>query len=153
MIKLLETCLIKGAAWAILKYKDGRTEKLFLGSNMITDSGENLLAKRLGGIAVDPIGYIAIGTDSTSPAETDTSLIAEVGRKGMDSGYPSVSGSSVTFRSTWTTLEPVGQPYTLRELGLFNAATGGVMLNRIIFDPISKTSEIELIVVVKITFE
>jgi len=153
MIKERKICSITGKTWAILKYKDGRKEKLFLGSNLITDSGENLLAKRIGGITADPIGFIAIGTGSASPAETDTGLVTEVGRKGMDSGFPSVSGSSITFQSTWTTTEPAGQPYTLRELGLFNAAAGGIMLNRIVFDPVSKTSEIELIVIVKITFE
>jgi len=153
MIKNRVSALIRSEVWAILKYKNGCTEELLLGSNLITNSGENLLAKRIGGITADPIGYIAIGTGSTSPAETDTALVTEVGRKGMDAGYPSVSESSITFQSTWPTTEPAGQPYTLRELGLFNAATGGVMLNRIVFDPISKTSDIELIVVVKITFE
>ncbi|MEM2849046.1 MAG: hypothetical protein QXI36_02080, partial [Candidatus Bathyarchaeia archaeon] len=101
--------------------------------NGLTNAGfaevAGLITADVGGTGWD---YIAIGTGTTTPSETDTALVNEVDRKGMDTGYPSVSGSTVTFQSTWTTSEPSGQPYAITELGLFTASSGGTMLNRIV---------------------
>lgn len=154
---LREASKVIGEAWLVLR-EFNRDNKLVKEEsthhyNLITNSGENLLANLLGGLSSSSIGYIAIGTGTTTPSETDTALSSEVDRKGMDTGYPAVSGSTVTFQSTWTTSEPSGQPYAITELGLFTASSGGTMLNRIVFSPVNKTSSVELTVIVRITFE
>jgi hypothetical protein len=48
-------------------------------------------------------------------------------RKGMDSTYPAVNGNQVTFR---TTFNGGDANFTWAEWGVFNAASGGTMLNR-----------------------
>jgi hypothetical protein len=47
----------------------------------------------------------------------------------MDSGYPQVSGNTVTYRATFGTGDA---NFAWNEWGLFNGATGGVMLNRVV---------------------
>jgi hypothetical protein len=40
----------------------------------------------------------------------------------------------------------------LREAGVFTAATGGVMYNRVVFDPVTKTTAFQLTLLWDITF-
>ena len=50
-------------------------------------------------------------------------------RKGMDATYPTIDAPVVTFR---TTVNPSEANFQWNEWGIFNAATGGVMLNRVV---------------------
>lgn len=50
-------------------------------------------------------------------------------RKGMDGDYPVVAPPVVTFRSTFS---PAEANFAWNEWAIFNAATGGVMLNRVV---------------------
>ena len=73
--------------------------------------------------------YLGVGDSTTSYANSQTDLQASSNktRKGMDSGYPSRSGSVITYRSTFATSDA---NYAWNEVGIFNAASGGQMLTR-----------------------
>lgn len=74
--------------------------------------------------------YIAVGSSSTTFAATQTQLVAQLatgGRRGMESGYPTASGNTMTFRSLFTTSDANGDWW---EWGVFNAASNGTMMNR-----------------------
>jgi hypothetical protein len=66
------------------------------------------------------------GTTAFSASQTDLQGTNKV-RKAMDSGYPTRSGTTMTFQSTFSGSEA---NFAWNEWGVFNAATGGVMLNR-----------------------
>lgn len=73
--------------------------------------------------------YIGAGDSSTAFAATQTDLQAATNklRKGMDATYPTQAGNVLTFRATFGTAEA---NYAWNEWGVFNAASGGTMLNR-----------------------
>lgn len=50
-------------------------------------------------------------------------------RKAMDVGYPQIVTPAITFKSTF---EPEEANFSWNEWGIFNAETGGVMLNRVV---------------------
>jgi hypothetical protein len=71
--------------------------------------------------------YIGVGSGSTAAAVTDTALQTQLMRKAMDGGYPTIAGNVLTFRATFATTDANG---AWNEWGVFNASTGGTMLNR-----------------------
>lgn len=68
------------------------------------------------------------GTAAFTTAQTDLQGSNKV-RKGMDGDYPTVAPPVVTFRSTFS---PAEANFAWNEWAIFNAATGGVMLNRVV---------------------
>ena len=114
---------------------------------MIVNSGKNLVRNWLAGDSVNPADYMAIGTGSTSPQPSDTALQNEVLRK--DASESKGGTGEVTYTITVGSSEANGND--LQEVGLFNASSGGTMLNRITFTKISKTSDIEVKFEIKIT--
>ncbi len=101
-----------------------------LGSNIVTNAGKAQLAL-LAGASGTPFTYLALGTSSTAPAATDTTLGAEI----TDTGLARVAAtvSRVTTSVTNDTLSLVGNwtasgVKALAELGMFNAASTGTML-------------------------
>lgn len=61
-------------------------------------------------------------------SQTDLQGASKV-RKAMDAGFPTVAAPVVTFKSTFA---PSEANFAWKEWGIFNAATGGTMLNRVI---------------------
>lgn len=72
--------------------------------------------------------YIGVGNGTTafSAAQTDLQGASKT-RKAMDATYPSRSGGTLTFRSTFGTSEG---NHAWEEWGVFNASSSGSMLNR-----------------------
>lgn len=76
--------------------------------NIILDTGANEMLKLIagtGGTAFSNANaYIFVGTDTTPENASQTSVIASGGNRAyakMDSGYPSVSGRQVIYRSSF----------------------------------------------------
>lgn len=88
------------------------------------------------------------GTTAFAVGQTDLAGASKL-RKGMDAGYPKVAGSAVTFRATFL---PAEANFAWNEWGIFNAATGGVMLNRTVETNGSKLSNQTWIQEVTINF-
>lgn len=82
--------------------------------------------------------HIGVGDslDVFSPDQTDL-LGDERLRIGMDTGYPVVSGNTITFRAT---AEEGQGNFDWNEIGIFNAAEEGVMLCRDVNPQGAKTS-------------
>lgn len=70
-------------------------------------------------------------------------------RKAMDAGYPTVAPPTVTFKSTFVQNEA---NFAWNEWGVFNADTGGVMLNRVVESNGTKQANQTWVLEVKITF-
>ena len=94
--------------------------------------------------------YIGVGNGATAFAASQTNLLgASTVRKGMDSGYPTIAPPVVTFKSTFAQGEA---NFTWAEWGIFNAANGGVMLNRAVEGNGTKQSNQTWVLEVAITF-
>lgn len=93
---------------------------------------------------------IGVGNGSTVFAVGQTDLVgASKLRKGMDSGYPAITAPKVTFKSTFNQSEA---NFAWNEWGIFNAASGGVMLNRVVESNGTKQSNQTWVLEVEITF-
>lgn len=128
--------------------------------NILTDrfmDGVGSDAFNAGGVNTRAFVYLAVGTGNTTPATTDIALVAEVARTTSNGGITDVlsSNSSPEYgyvRRTKIFTEAQANS-TLREIGYFNASSGGTLMNRTLFkdsagNPTSivKTSEDLLVV-------
>ena len=93
---------------------------------------------------------LGVGNGNTAFAVSQTDLQGTSKlRKAMDSGYPTVSGPTVTFKSTFL---PAEANFAWLEWGIFNAASGGTMLNRVVENNSTKLSNQTWILQVDVTF-
>ena len=133
--------------------RDRRRGSLVLwdeGHNLVTAVGLNLLRDRLRGASgVEALSHTAVGTGSTAPASGDTALQAEVFRDIFT--QVTVSAASMVIRYYLGPNDANGN--TLREAGLFNASSGGVLYARRLFaSAITKTIDLAVTIEWTLTF-
>lgn len=137
--------------------------------NRIVKSGRELVAKLFAGVSAGApptrVTHMAVGTNSTPPADNQTALGAErAPRKEIQAAdvtytefeEPVAGGGTVrrvraSLKAVFDFNEANGTD-ALREAGIFNAATGGVMYNRVVFDAVTKTTAFKLTLLWDITF-
>jgi len=100
-------------------------------STNITDAGLTYLAKLLAGTELAPI-YAAVGDDNTAWSASDTALGNEVYREEI--ARRKDDSKRISFQMDIAAGDASG--YVLREAGLFNAASGGTMLTRVLTSPV-----------------
>lgn len=99
----------------------------------ITDAGRNHLVQAGIGAAVTAFNnansHIGVGDSTTafSAAHTDLQAATNKVRVAMDATYPTGAANVITWRSTFGT---AAANWAWQEWGVFNAASGGTMLNR-----------------------
>ena len=99
----------------------------------LTDSGRDLISNLLVGTSaaafVNSSARIGVGDSAAAFSSSQTDLLASSNkiRKGMDPGFPTITGNALTFRATFNTSEA---NFAWQEWGVFNAASGPTMLNR-----------------------
>lgn len=98
----------------------------------LTNAGRDQIAATLVGEVASPFdnsnAYLGVGNGSGAFAATQTDLLgASKLRKGMEAGYPQRAGNVLTHRAVFGTSEA---NFAWEEWGLFNASSGGTMLNR-----------------------
>ncbi len=82
------------------------------------------------------ITHVAVGTDTTTPVEANTTLSGEVDR---NAEYSSVIGSSdLKSQVRFDTTDANG--YTFGKIGSFNAASSGTMYTENLVTPYAKTA-------------
>lgn len=122
--------------------------------NIITNAGKAQIAL-LAGASGTAFTYLAVGTSTTAVAATDTTLTAEI----VDTGLARAAGtvSRVTTTVTNDTLQVVytwtaSGSKTVEEVGLFNAASTGTMLNHALTTSKALTANDTLTATVQIKF-
>jgi hypothetical protein len=108
--------------------------------NLIVNGGLNLIAKRIYDDTAGIPAYLGIGTGTTAPTKLDTALETVLGDR-QETFYNNNENKTV-INATFG-IEYVG---SITEAGLFTAVTGGTMLSRTTFSPVSKTDEDVLVV-------
>jgi hypothetical protein len=102
--------------------------------NLVTNNGRNTMARLLAGTSTDTVNYLELGTGTTNPSASDTTLgtsdTATWKAIGASSVYASVYAM---FELTYGTSEAVG---TWTEMGLFAGATStpdsGALFSRVL---------------------
>lgn len=101
--------------------------------NLVVDSGKDFIASRMNGTSDDVMSHMAIGTGSTNPISTDTTLETELDRNAFDSA--TVTNNDIVFVTTYPAGDGTG---SITEAGVFNDATAGTMLCRTVFPVVTK---------------
>ena len=119
----------------------------------ITTAGVNYLAQAAIGAGTpfnNANAFIGVGDGSQafSASQTDLQGTNKV-RRPMDSNYPTVTPPVATFMATFPQNEA---NFAWNEWALFNASTGGVMLNRTVESNGTKQSNQTWVLEVSITF-
>ena len=96
--------------------------------------------------------YIAVGDSATVPTLLDTTMGNQLDRNAVT--LSTSSGASATFETFFTTSEPSAiATTTIREVGLFNAASAGTMaLHAQPVIPVSKQTNKTMLVTIIVTF-
>ena len=124
--------------------------------NSIVLSGRDLIAKLFVKEAIEPVSHVAVGTGTTPVQAADETLANEVFRKPITPIDPSqhiITTAENKRKVTITADLNFGEANdALTEAGLFNAASAGVMYNRVVFPPINKTADFKLTLIWEIIF-
>lgn len=119
----------------------------------LTTAGINFISQAVLGLGTpfnSENAYLGVGDSIGSFAANQIDLqgTSKV-RKPMDIGYPVIDAPVVTFKATYG---PSEANFDWNEWGVFNAATGGVMLNRVVESNGTKLSNQTWILEVSIAF-
>lgn len=98
----------------------------------LTNAGKVGIAKRINGVTQNAFTFIAIGSGSTAEAATQTALVTEV----TTNGGARAAGTATyvaNYIARLTKLFSFTGNVTLREVGIFDASSGGNMLMRHVY--------------------
>lgn len=119
---------IKGS-WVLKCFApDGKLKWKDKGGNLVVTTGLNHIADQLSDQGEAAMGWMAAGSDNTAPDAGDTTLNTELDRVALDS-KTQTGGNTVVYIATFGAGTATG---TWEEAGIFNAASSGVMLNRLL---------------------
>jgi hypothetical protein len=141
-------------------------------NNHIVTTGRELVATLFGGFTTPQptrITHMAIGTDPTPANDSNTRLgaqrdakpglprkqITDVSYETVDEAQPGTTTTVKRVRARLTAefdYDEANDGVALREAGTFTAATGGIMYNRVTFDPVTKTDAFKLTLIWDIVF-
>jgi hypothetical protein len=130
--------------------------------NRIVKTGRLLVAQMFGGVSdgsqLAKISHIGVGTGGDKPDDKQTTLVKERSpRRPVDKPtYSDLADRDtqrvkVSLTATFDYNDANG-PEPLQEAALFNAETGGVMYNRVTFDPVTKSNAFKLTLLWEVVF-
>lgn len=148
-MEVKQSLKVKGDVVLQVKSPNGVTRKVKI-PNLVGNYGTGHMATLLSAGVVTHVQFIALGTDATPEAVTDTTLGAELYRKTASVTLGTgADANKVTYEATWSAGSAAG---TLREAGLFNDASAGNMFSRTTFADLAIGPADTLIVTWTISF-
>jgi len=138
---MIEVTGLKGEFEVFLYDKEGTLKEYRKVKNLTVNAGFSAVCDMMGSGNVEPFTYCAIGTGTTAPDATDTSLESEVAR--VQGGYTKVSNTVWKNEATFGAGTGTG---AITESGLFNSSSSGTMLCRQTFAVINKGDNDTLVV-------
>ena len=118
----------------ILRDFEGRIKDQQAFPNLVVATGCALVASRLSDQTIAPPSHMAIGSGTVEPTKADTTLGSELHRNEFSVGA-SRNGAQVTYKALFGAGEGTG---AVTEVGIFNDASAGMMLNRATFAVVNK---------------
>jgi len=142
MEKLKDSLGIKGT----LRILDANTRTiLYQKDNMVVNLGLAYIVDRMKTVPPDPIGWIEVGTGTTPVDPLDTALETPLLRKAVTD--LDTDNNILTVETLYARFEAIA---VWKECGMFNASSGGTMVNRINID-FNKTGDDAVIVQFTVT--
>jgi hypothetical protein len=138
---LKENLGIAGTVNITLLDDNGNFIERFVHSNLIVDTGKNIVAKRLIGVSTPIISHIAIGSNQTFQTVGDTALFVETARQPITS--TEIQNNILKVFSSFPAGIGTG---TINEIGIFDSTNNGVMFSRSTFQTITKLINQQFIV-------
>ena len=132
---MTEDMQLHGALTLMVTRANGDTETVQK-NNIIVNVGFDFIADAMGKATSRPVvmSYIAVGTGTTAAAITQTALVTEIDRNAAS--YAHTAGTKTfTFTATFAAGDATG---AITESGVFNASSGGIMLDRVVFPVVNK---------------
>lgn len=130
-----ETMQLQGAMTLIVRRASGDIETVHK-DNIIVNVGFDFIADAIGKSASRPsvMGFIALGTGTTAAAASQSALVSELDRNAAT--YAHTTGTKAfSFTADFPAGDGTG---AITEAGVFNAASGGIMLDRVVFPVVNK---------------
>lgn len=126
-----------GAMTATLIQADGSVRTLHK-DNLIVNAGFDFISNAIGAASGRPavMSHIGIGTGTAAAAGTQAALLGEITRQAATYAHTT---NTKTFTFTATFGPGVGTG-AITEAGVLNAATGGILLDRVVFGVINKAA-------------
>ena len=102
--------------------------------NLVVTTGCELIASRLSDQAIPAPSHMAIGSGTVAPTKADKKLGSELHRNPFISNATR-NGAQVTYKALFGAGQGTG---AVTEVGIFNDASAGTMLNRATFAVVNK---------------
>jgi hypothetical protein len=147
-----ETVQAVGTVVIELRDSDGQLKTRYEDTNLIVTAGRAYLASRLLANTAAVISHIGVGDSNTAAAALQTDLQAATNKvRVATSSATNVTTNVANDSAQYVATFPAGTAsWALTEAGLFNAASAGTMLSRIVFPVINKGSNDSLTITWKI---
>jgi len=131
---------LKGKVKIELFDQDGNLKDFRLFENTFMSTGDAHVADQLDVAPGEAaMGWMAIGTSTTTKVIGDTTLNSELDRNALSANYPDqlagADDNDVVYKATWAAADGTG---ALTEAGIFNSSANGTMLAGSTFSVINK---------------
>ena len=119
----------------------GNLIKDFTVNNLVVNSGISFIISRVYSSTENPMSHMAIGGTFGTPVLSETTLGSEITRVALTS--TTTVGNSLIFVAEFGAGVGTG---LIQEAGIFNAASSGIMLNRVSFGSVNKNSSDTIVI-------
>ena len=135
-----ETTKATGKLNIVVRDENGKVKEDFTVPNLVVTTGLAFIAGRMkdtGGSYTIPAAmtHMAVGTDNTAAALSDTTLGTEVAGARITLTDTVINGADTVYTATFAAGTGTA---ALTEAGIFNASAAGTMLCRTVFEVINK---------------
>lgn len=130
-----DTLKLQGKLHIVVTDSNGQIKQELDVKNLVVSAGKTFIASRMTGTSSSVMSHMAIGTGTTAPSVSDTTLGTEAGRVSLASSTP--SSNTVTYTATFPAGTGTG---SITEAGIFNASSSGTLLCRTTFPVVSKAA-------------
>ena len=128
---------IDGVMKGVITHADGSKEEITR-HNLIVAGGFDFICAAMGStVRPSNMAYIAVGEGKEDTSPEQTALLSEINRQKAEYEH-SPGTKTFTLRAKFT--EGIGTG-ALTEAGVFNAASGGTMLDRVTFAVVNKGAD------------
>ena len=143
---------LSGKLRLVLKGKDGKVKEDRTVKNLIVNDGLDFITARMIGTGQNVMSHMAVGTDNTAAAASQTDLAAILGSKVALDSYARSGSNNETIDYVCTFGAGVSTG-AIVEAGIFNNASAatGDMLARTVFATINKGASDSLILTWSVT--
>ena len=132
-----DTLKLRGDVSIKLYDKNGKIKDQREITNLVVNSGLAFICSRMAGTSPAVMTHMGVGSGTTSAAAGQTALVSQLGsREALDS--TNASANTIVFVCSLEAGDGTG---AVTESGIFNAASSGTMLARVVFPVVNKQAD------------